>query len=68
MTTTADIAPSASVFDSPYCLSIAGRLVETEESFDVFNPANGQVLAQAPAGTPAQLDEAIAAAKTAFRY
>lgn len=43
-------------------------LVESEESFDVFNPANGQVLAQAPAGTPAQLDEAIAAAKTAFKH
>lgn len=55
------------IFDGPYYLSIAGKLVETSDRFDVMNPATGTVLAQAPAASAAQLDEAIAAAKTAFR-
>ena len=50
-------------FSGPYYLSIAGKLVSTEASFDVFNPATGSVLAQAPAATADQLDEAIAAAR-----
>ena len=55
------------IFAGPYFLSIAGKLVATEQSFDVFNPATGEVLARAPAATPAQLDEAVAAARIAFR-
>lgn len=58
---------SASLFDGPYYLSIAGKLVETRDAFDVMNPATGQVLAQAPAGTAEQLEDAIAAAKSAFK-
>ncbi|PLZ03549.1 aldehyde dehydrogenase [Burkholderia sp. WAC0059] len=67
MSATLQPAQSAGVFDGPYYLSIAGRLVESDSTFDVLNPATGRVLAQAPAATPAQLDAAIAAAKTAFR-
>ncbi|SKB54301.1 aldehyde dehydrogenase family protein [Luteibacter sp. 22Crub2.1] len=55
------------IFDGPYYLSIAGKLIETSDRFDVMNPATGTVLAQAPAASAAQLDEAIAAAKAAFR-
>ncbi|SDG23461.1 aldehyde dehydrogenase family protein [Dyella sp. 333MFSha] len=55
------------IFDGPYYLSIAGKLIETSDRFDVMNPATGTVLAQAPAASTAQLDEAIAAAKAAFR-
>ena len=58
---------TTSLFNGPYYLSIAGKLVQTEDSFDVMNPANGQVLAKAPAGTPEQLDDAVAAAKSAFK-
>lgn len=58
---------SASLFDGPYYLSIAGKLVETRDAFDVMNPATGQILAQAPAGTAEQLEDAIAAAKSAFK-
>ncbi|CAB3810624.1 aldehyde dehydrogenase family protein [Paraburkholderia fynbosensis] len=54
-------------FSGPYFLSIAGKLLETDDSFDVLNPATGRVLARAPAATAAHLDEAIAAAKAAFR-
>ncbi|NPD69309.1 aldehyde dehydrogenase family protein (plasmid) [Lichenicola cladoniae] len=64
---TATTEKLARIFDGPYYLSIAGKLVEAKYSFDVFNPATGEILAKAPAASPAQLDEAIAAAKTAFK-
>ncbi|WP_118134448.1 aldehyde dehydrogenase family protein [Oceanicella sp. SM1341] len=60
-------AEDSSFFSDPYHLSIAGRLVRAEKTFDVINPATGEVFAQAPAATAEQLDEAIAAARTAFR-
>lgn len=60
-------AESSDVFSGPYYLSIAGKLVEAEQSFDVMNPASGKVLAKAPAATAQQLEEAIAAAKGAFK-
>jgi len=61
-------APSedGSFFQDPYRLSIGGKLVEADETFDVINPATGEVFAQAPSATAEQLDEAITAAKTAF--
>ena len=61
-----EITP-ASLFDGPYFLTIAGQLVPAATTFDVMNPATGQVLAQAPAADATQLDEAVAAAKTAFK-
>ncbi|SEI52496.1 aldehyde dehydrogenase family protein [Pseudomonas sp. NFR16] len=67
MATASRTRVSNSLFDGPYYLSIAGQLVETHETFDVMNPATGQVLAQAPAGTAEQLEDAIAAAKSAFK-
>lgn len=53
-------------FSAPYRLSIDGQLVATDATFDVFNPATNAVLAQAPAGTAEQMEQAIAAAKAAF--
>lgn len=53
-------------FDAPYTLSIGGNLVTAEETFDVFNPATGKVLAQAPSGTEKHLHEAVTSAKAAF--
>ncbi|WP_339648265.1 aldehyde dehydrogenase family protein [Halopseudomonas pelagia] len=67
MSATLKATQSASIFDGPYYLSIAGKLVETKDTFDVINPATGKVLAQAPSATAEQLDEAIASAKTAFK-
>lgn len=55
------------MFDGPYYLSIAGTLIESKSTFDVMNPATGEVLAKAPAATAEQLDEAVAAAKAAFK-
>lgn len=45
---------------------IAGRIVGADESFDVVDPATGAAFAAAPDCSPAQLDEAIAAAERAF--
>src|SRR5262249_1530918 len=47
-------------------LLINGRLVEGAGTLDVINPATGRVLTVAPRPDRAQLDEAGAAAKTAF--
>ncbi|WP_313167853.1 aldehyde dehydrogenase family protein [Massilia oculi] len=68
MRDTIDNSNPTATFSGPYYLSIAGKLVGTEASFDVFNPATGAVLAQAPAASAEQMEEAIAAAKKAFRH
>lgn len=67
MSTASQTSQSVSIFDGPYYLSIAGKLVEAKDSFDVINPATGKVFAKAPAASAEQLDEAIAAAKMAFK-
>lgn len=60
-------ATTADFFTNPFHLTIAGKLVEANDSFDVINPATGKVLAQAPSATAEQLTEAIAGAKIAFK-
>ena len=67
MSTASQTSQSAGIFDGPYYLSIAGKLVEAKDSFDVINQATGKVFAKAPAASAEQLEEAIAAAKTAFK-
>jgi acyl-CoA reductase-like NAD-dependent aldehyde dehydrogenase len=47
-------------------LLIDGQLVEGADTLDVINPATGRTLAAAPRADRAQLDQAVAAAKTAF--
>jgi acyl-CoA reductase-like NAD-dependent aldehyde dehydrogenase len=47
-------------------LLINGRLVEGAGTLDVINPATGGILTAAPRADPAQLEAAVAAAKTAF--
>ena len=49
-----------------YNLIIDGASVPTEGHLDVINPADGQVFAHCPAGTAADLDRAVAAARRAF--
>lgn len=49
-----------------YSLTIDGKAVETQAAFDVINPATGEVLAQCPQGSVADLDNAVAAARRAF--
>ena len=47
-------------------LLINGRLVKGTSTLDVINPATGRILTAAPRADQAQLDQAVAAAKTAF--
>ena len=47
-------------------LLIKGRLDEGAGTLDVINPATGRVLTTSPRADRAQLDQAVAAAKTAF--
>lgn len=47
-------------------MTIDGRAVDALATFDVVNPATGQVEAQAPECTPEQLDQAMVAAASAF--
>ena len=48
-------------------LTIDGQRVPGEKSFGVINPATGQVFAEAPDATRAQLDRAMEAAAGALR-
>lgn len=48
-------------------LSVGGELRSAEKTFDVYNPATGAVLARAPDGSRQDLEDAIRAAKTAFK-
>jgi len=49
-----------------YDLVIGGRTVSTASRFPVLNPASGEVVAEAPNATEADLDRAVAAAAAAF--
>lgn len=49
-----------------YKLIIAGKAVEGAQTLDVIDPSTGLVFATAPRASKAQLDEAVAAAKSAF--
>ncbi len=52
---------------SDYKLLIGGQLVAGDATMDVINPATEEVLAVCPRGSERQLNEAVAAAKTAFK-
>jgi acyl-CoA reductase-like NAD-dependent aldehyde dehydrogenase len=49
-----------------YKLLINGALVDGDASMDVINPATEEVIAACPRASTRQLDQAVAAAKTAF--
>ena len=49
-----------------YSMVIGGKLVQAACTFDVINPATGETFASVPAGTVADLNAAVAAARTAF--
>ncbi len=52
MTNPATLERPVSIFEGPYRLSIAGKLVGAKNSFDVFNPATGKVPGESPFGKP----------------
>lgn len=49
-----------------YDMTIGGRLVGAERYDEIKNPANGSLVGLCPVGTDAHLEQAIAAAETAF--
>lgn len=54
------------LFNTAYTLSIDGRAVTTAAQLAVINPATGQVFAQAPDASQADLDQAVDAARRAL--
>lgn len=53
-------------FDNDFRMLIGGELVAGNAAFDVVNPANEKVIGQAPDASQADLDRAVAAARSAF--
>ncbi len=51
---------------TPYRMLIDGRLVTGAASMEVINPATGAMLTHCPRADGAQLEQAVAAARTAF--
>lgn len=49
-----------------YFMNIGGRNVQGVGTFDVINPANGQVIGKAPDASKEQLDQAVKSAREAF--
>lgn len=52
-------------FTGPYRHLIGGALVGSNDTFEVYNPATGAVVANAPSASREQVDAAVAAAKAA---
>jgi len=58
---------SSSASSSSYSMWIGGRSIRSASRlFDVLNPFDGSVVAQAPSCTRAELDEAVSSARKAF--
>src|SRR5258708_5925525 len=49
-----------------YALIIGGKRVNTEQTFNVLNPADGAVVGACPQGTAALLDQAVGAGRQAL--
>jgi len=49
-----------------FSMTIGGQQVPIKETFDVINPATGELVAQCPNASAEDLDTAVAAAKEAF--
>jgi acyl-CoA reductase-like NAD-dependent aldehyde dehydrogenase len=51
---------------SEFSMTIGGQQVATQATFDVINPATGELVAPCPNASKSDLDAAVAAAKAAF--
>ncbi len=49
-----------------YSMLIGGTAVDAEKTMEIINPASGEAFARVPAGTAADVDRAVAAARAAF--
>ena len=54
-------------FDRDFRMLINGKLVESDQTMDVINPANGKPFATCPRASEADLDAVVAGARQAFK-
>jgi acyl-CoA reductase-like NAD-dependent aldehyde dehydrogenase len=54
-------------FNRGYVMTVGGKSMSAAASFDAFNPATKEVIAAVPDASRSQLDEAVNAARSAFR-
>ena len=54
-------------FDANYTMTIGGKAVVAQDTFAAWNPATRREIARVPDGNLQHLNEAVAAAKTAFK-
>jgi acyl-CoA reductase-like NAD-dependent aldehyde dehydrogenase len=54
-------------FDSSYQMTLGGKLAGSDGTFAAYNPATREEIARVPDASRAQLDDAVAAARRAFR-
>lgn len=55
------------ILEKPFLNLINGKLLDADDHFDVLNPADNQILARAPKASIDNLDQAVSAAKLAFK-
>ncbi len=54
-------------FDADYKMTIGGKPADAKQTIEVINPATGKLLGQVPNASKDQLNQAVAAAKKAFK-
>ena len=67
MTSTLEVTTSRTVTPKTYPIFLAGEWVTSDEPVEIVNPYDGSVVGVTYNASPAQLDQAIAAAEAAFR-
>ena len=55
------------ILEKPFLHLINGKLVDSVNHFDVLNPADNKLLAKAPIASGSRVEEAVSAAKLAFK-
>src|SRR5688572_1040472 len=54
-------------FDADYTMTVGGKALASERTFPAFNPATRETIAQVPDGTVQHLNDAVSAARSAFK-
>jgi acyl-CoA reductase-like NAD-dependent aldehyde dehydrogenase len=67
LTNTTHTAGQDLAVEANIAMTISGRSVKAERTFEVLNPATGRFLADAPDCTPSQVDEVMEGAQRAFQ-
>ena len=54
-------------FNDHYMMTIDGKSVEADSTFEAYNPATKEIIANVPDASKEQLHNAIASARNAFK-